>query len=424
MKAKRWLTLVVAAWLMNGALSPVDAPRWTLLGGVVAEAAPQQIDIGFFYEELAPYGDWRPYESYGWVWYPDVDGDWRPYTTGYWAFTDDYGWVWVSSEPWGWIVFHYGRWFFDENYNGWAWAPDTEWGPAWVSWRSGDGFVGWAPLPPQARFRPDVGFSAHDMDYGVSSYAWCFVPTPLFLSSRIEQMIVPPPRNVTIIHNTVNITRYSVINQRVVNRGIDIHRLERETRIPVIRYRTLDVDRPMVGRHSIQDGVVPLFRPRIVRKAHGIPPPPSGFAPRPAIQPDASPPHTVPGRRPREPHAGFPDQDPGDFVAPRRGDRYTPEKNHPVDAQPPVGIPPQPRPPRDEVEQHQPPPHMDIPYRPQPPATVIPHRPRPPVEVKRPQPPATVIPQRPAPPKEGAQPRPKPQDVMEQIRRRYQQPVE
>jgi len=475
MKAKRWLALVVAALLMNGALSVVDSPRWTLMGGAIAKDAPQQVDIGFFYEELAPYGDWRPYESYDWVWYPDVDNDWRPYTAGYWAFTDDYGWVWVSSEPWGWIVFHYGRWFFDEDYGGWAWVPDTEWGPAWVSWRSGDGFVGWAPLPPRARFRPGVGFSSSDLDYGVSSYAWSFVPMPLFLSARIEQVIVPPPRNVTIIHNTVNITHYTVINQRVINRGIDIHRLERETRTPVIRYRALDVDRPMVGRHSIQDGVVPVFRPRVVGKAHG--PPPSGPTPRRATRPGIYPPDAVPGRIPREPRAGFPDRDPGDFVAPRRGDRYTPERNHPVDVQPPVDSPRRPRPPRDEAEQiqpqppvdspHRPRPHrdevertqpqppVDIPHRPrphrdevertQPPPVNIPHRPRPPTnEVERTQPqppadsarrsrpprdeveqpPATVILQRPGPAKEGERPRPKSQEVMEQIRQRYQQPVE
>jgi hypothetical protein len=32
---------------------------------------------------------------------------------------------------------------------GWCWIPGTLWGPAWVSWRWGGGYVGWSPLPPR-----------------------------------------------------------------------------------------------------------------------------------------------------------------------------------------------------------------------------------------------------------------------------------
>src|SRR2546423_9736807 len=30
-------------------------------------------------------------------------------------------------------------------------VPGDEWAPAWVSWRSSKDYVGWAPLPPEAR---------------------------------------------------------------------------------------------------------------------------------------------------------------------------------------------------------------------------------------------------------------------------------
>src|SRR2546426_4578479 len=31
---------------------------------------------------------------------------------------------------------------------GWAWIPGEEWGPAFVQWRHGGDYVGWAPMPP------------------------------------------------------------------------------------------------------------------------------------------------------------------------------------------------------------------------------------------------------------------------------------
>lgn len=60
----------------------------------------------------------------------------------------EYGWTWVSDWDWGWAPFHFGRWAVMTGL-GWGWVPGTQWGPAWVSWRAGGGFVGWAALPPR-----------------------------------------------------------------------------------------------------------------------------------------------------------------------------------------------------------------------------------------------------------------------------------
>jgi hypothetical protein len=70
---------------------------------------------------------------------------WQPYADGYWAWTS-YGWTWVSYAPWAWTL-HYGRWAVVPAY-GWVWLPGTVWGPAWVDWYWGAGYVGWAPLSP------------------------------------------------------------------------------------------------------------------------------------------------------------------------------------------------------------------------------------------------------------------------------------
>ncbi len=103
-----------------------------------------------FDSALQPYGTWYDDPTYGHVWAPSASAvgyDFSPYSTGgHWVLTE-YGWTWVSDWDWGWGPFHYGRWETIGSY-GWCWIPGTVWGPAWVSWRSGGGYVGWSPLPP------------------------------------------------------------------------------------------------------------------------------------------------------------------------------------------------------------------------------------------------------------------------------------
>jgi hypothetical protein len=119
-----------------------------MLGGPTPAAA--QVSEDFVYA-LEPYGRWIRHRRFGEVWVPaDLPRDWRPYEYGHWVYTDEWGWFWVSDpeeEDWGWIAFHYGRWAFERGL-GWFWVPGDEWAPAWVDWRYGDGYVGWAPLPP------------------------------------------------------------------------------------------------------------------------------------------------------------------------------------------------------------------------------------------------------------------------------------
>src|SRR5215471_12729788 len=105
--------------------------------------------VDVFYSYLAPYGRWFTLGNYGLVWSPAVVGpDWSPYANGRWVYTDK-GWTWESDDPWGWATCHYGRWVLDATY-GWVWIPGTIWGPAWVDWLRGRGYIGWAPLPPEA----------------------------------------------------------------------------------------------------------------------------------------------------------------------------------------------------------------------------------------------------------------------------------
>jgi hypothetical protein len=103
-----------------------------------------------FQDALAPYGTWENDDSYGQVWTPTaavVGDNFVPYGTGGHWIRSEYGWTWVSDWNWGWAPFHYGRWTMRAGH--WCWVPGTMWGPSWVAWRTGSGYVGWAPLPPR-----------------------------------------------------------------------------------------------------------------------------------------------------------------------------------------------------------------------------------------------------------------------------------
>ncbi|MFI5166830.1 MAG: DUF6600 domain-containing protein [Thermoanaerobaculales bacterium] len=239
-----------------------------------------EVSLGVFYDSLAPYGSWVTISSYGQVWVPRVEPYWRPYTTGHWAYTDD-GWLWVADETWGWAPFHYGRWFFDVEY-GWAWVPGTVWAPAWVAWRYGGGHIGWAPIPPQVRWEAGFGFRAGAVDFDavIAPQHWCFVDERYVTAPVLREYFVPPARNVTIINVTTNVTNYTVINNRIVNRGVDVQHVEQVTRQSVPRYHLAEANAPSAA-HVVDTGQLAVYRPNLT-SPRGTPPsvkPVTGGAP-------------------------------------------------------------------------------------------------------------------------------------------------
>jgi Family of unknown function (DUF6600) len=172
---KRWLPLclglVLAASLASCAtvdLVPADVS----MPAARAALAP---DVRFFYDALADEGDWILIEPFGYVFRPRVNFvSWRPYEQGFWVPSDVYGWTWISTEPFGWATYHYGQWIYD-RFDGWVWIPGSEWGPAWVAWQEGDGFVGWAPLGP-------VGATGYD---AVPGGAYTYVPMGQMASTNL-----------------------------------------------------------------------------------------------------------------------------------------------------------------------------------------------------------------------------------------------
>jgi hypothetical protein len=247
-----------------------------------ASASSFQVDVGLFYNDLAPHGRWIENVQYGRVWVPSVSASWRPYTVGHWVWTDDYGWLWVSDEDFGWAVYHYGRWYEDPVY-GWAWVPGYEWAPAWVSFRSGGGYMGWAPLPPRVAWAGGFSVGAVQFDAFIEPRAYCFVPERDFVVGSVRGRVVPVARNITIIHATQNVTRYSVEHDRIVNRSVSVARVEHAVGRPVPHLRTVTVESPLGARRErVRGNSVQIFNPAVRRTAVA---PPAGRAPEPQKNP-------------------------------------------------------------------------------------------------------------------------------------------
>jgi hypothetical protein len=235
------------------------------IGSGFAEAKHRfdvSVNIGVFYNPLARYGEWVE-SDWGYSWRPlHVRHGWRPYLHGRWAWTD-YGWYWVSNEPFGWATYHYGRWQYDDYY-GWIWIPDNEWGPAWVEWRYDDDYIGWAPLPPIATFNIQLGisFSSH---WIAPIHYWNFIPFRHFTSERIDEYVQTNDRVRRIYNGTHEGYKIRGENDRIVNRGIDMNTVERRTDSRIRRIDIIDRDQSR-GDRMVREGNserIEAYRPKI-----------------------------------------------------------------------------------------------------------------------------------------------------------------
>ena len=219
-----------------------------------AEANPSDHGVSFqvFYDELAPYGDWVRDQNHGYVWLPYAEQGFHPYgTNGHWSMTS-YGNTWVSYYDWGWAPFHYGRWYFDNYYQSWAWVPGYEWGPAWVNWRTGGGYYGWAPLAP--------GFS-FNVAVNLPNFYFVFIPRNR-IYHRYAHRYYASYRNRVRIYNQTTIINNTVIynNNRYVA-GPNRREIERVTRRAVPVYQVQGSDR--AGRASVSINSISLYRPEL-----------------------------------------------------------------------------------------------------------------------------------------------------------------
>jgi len=221
-----------------------------------------------FYDQLSPYGQWVNYGSYGYVWIPSAGSDFVPYSTaGHWIYTDN-GWMWASDYRWGWATFHYGRWEYDAYY-GWFWIPDTQWAPAWVSWRQCDGYYGWAPLGW------GYGWNNYN-EYNPPSERWVFVNERYINSPNVYNYYEPRDRYNGYIGRSRVITNsyYDNTSHVTYAAGPGQNDVARATGQPVTPVRIAPATGP--GAHTYGNGTVSVYRPTFASQ------PTNSNAPRPA----------------------------------------------------------------------------------------------------------------------------------------------
>lgn len=219
------------------------------------------ISFNFFYSSLRPYGEWIQLDNDLVVWRPNgVSHRWRPYSHGRWSWTSD-GWYWDSYEPFGWATYHYGRWYNDDYY-GWIWIPDYDWGPSWVEWRYDDDYIGWAPLPPYASFHIDLGIHFSIRWHSHHNY-WNFVRYNRFYDRRVYNYYLDDRHCERIFERTKYRTNYYSDRDRIINGGIDRSFIERKGgyRISERNITSVDNYRDFERSREVRSDRVIAYRP-------------------------------------------------------------------------------------------------------------------------------------------------------------------
>lgn len=126
--------------------------KWSSNRDTQAELAMQDQAVPgrssmYGWSDLDAYGEWAYFPGFGYGWSPFASMGWSPYSMGMWSWYPAMGYTWISSEPWGWMPYHFGSWGYSSGF-GWFWMPtgSMAYSPALVSWYSGPGWTGWAPL--------------------------------------------------------------------------------------------------------------------------------------------------------------------------------------------------------------------------------------------------------------------------------------
>ncbi len=218
-----------------------------LVGASPTEAKGRvSVSFGVFYSSLTPHGEWIAIDGGLYAWRPiHVVHGWRPYSIGRWVWTDD-GWYWVSGEPWGWATYHYGRWYYDDYY-GWIWIPGYDWSPAWVEWRYGGNFFGWAPLGPYAVFSMNAGVR-YPHSWVTPDFYWSFVNCRYVTHQNIHKYVYKTGDNKRYIGQTRSIGSIRSDGGRIMTNGPDRGDVERRGNIRVSRAEVVDVEDRGVDR--------------------------------------------------------------------------------------------------------------------------------------------------------------------------------
>jgi hypothetical protein len=107
---------------------------------------------------------------------------------------------------------------------------------------------------------PGRGFDRHQWD--IPGHYWNFVRGRDFMDRRIDRWIVPAERNMTLVRRTELKVSVSERDRRVVNDGLDLDVVQRQTSRTIERATLKDATRPGPAREEGRDLVIsrPVIR--------------------------------------------------------------------------------------------------------------------------------------------------------------------
>jgi hypothetical protein len=136
---------------------------------------------------------------------------------------------------------------------GWVWVPGYDWAPAWVSWRHADGFAGWAPLPPAARFEVGVGLFfrgglAVDVDFGLAPDDYMFVGYDHFWDHDYRPFLLPRERVGLVFRTSLVMNDHRIVDGRLVFEGPG------RERVAAFTHREVVVEKVVIRDPRIEHG--------------------------------------------------------------------------------------------------------------------------------------------------------------------------
>ena len=135
--------------------------------------------------------------------------------------------------------------------------PGYEWSPAWVAWRDGGDYYGWAPLRPGINISINFNIGGYSPPYDY----WSFAPRRYITSHNIFNHCIDYRRNVNIINQTVIINNFNY-NRNIFRSGPRRYEAERYCgQINPVRFR--ESYKP--GRTAFRNNEVNVYRPNIRR---------------------------------------------------------------------------------------------------------------------------------------------------------------
>ena len=97
-------------------------------------------------------------------------------------------------------------------------------------------------MPPQIEWHDGVGLRARwdEVNTIVEPHWYSFVEERHFAARDLDGRLELPSRNVTLLRETENATDYDAIENRVINRSVNVERIEQASGRGVLRQRVAD----------------------------------------------------------------------------------------------------------------------------------------------------------------------------------------